>query len=508
MESQSYDAIIVGSGLGGLSCAAYLVKNGKKVLILEKNSFPGGYAAGFKKGDFSFDSCLHMVGTAGKGQNVEKLLGACGVTDKIRFFKLKYSFRAVFPEHDIRLPSGNLEDFIAIVAKSFPDEKEGLRKLLAEMANIYDDIYSFLYSTAPMWQQMPVFPFRYKYLFPMLKKTTAQLLEKHIRSEKLKAILMANYGYFGLPPSKANLYSVIGNTAYWLDGAYYPEGGSHSTPDAFADVIRQNGGDIIFGTEVTSIKVKKNRAIGVITKKGKEFIGENIVSNASAIETFFNLVGKEKLPSKFLQKLESMEPSISGFTVYLGLDESFSAELEDEDDHEIIVSETYDLDEDYARILRQDFERASFMIALYSNKDRSLTKGHKFVASIVQGQPYSYWKKFEEAYNVGNKEEYNNEKDRIASMLIRRAEKIVPNLSKHIELVESATPLTMKRYSGNFNGAFYGWANTVKQFLPADRLAKIPIEKLFLSSAWTFPGEGFSPAIACGIRLGRRLIGK
>jgi all-trans-retinol 13,14-reductase len=130
------------------------------------------------------------------------------------------------------------------------------------------------------------------------------------------------------------------------------------------------------------------------------------------------------------------------------------------------------------------------------------------VASLIQLHPYSYWTKFEAAYNLKDKEEYNKEKDRLASILIKRAEKVIPNLSKHVEVIEIATPLTLKRYTGNFNGALYGWANTVKQFSPLDRGTKIPIKNLHLCSAWTFPGEGQGPTVACGYRLGRQLVGK
>ena len=130
------------------------------------------------------------------------------------------------------------------------------------------------------------------------------------------------------------------------------------------------------------------------------------------------------------------------------------------------------------------------------------------MASLIQGQPFSYWKKFENAYNEGSKAEYNKEKDRFASMLIKRAEKVIPKLSQHIEVIEIATPLTVKRFTGNFNGAFYGWANTVNQFTPMDRLTNIPIKNLHLSSAWTFPGEGQAEVVAGGYKLTKQLVEK
>ena len=68
LVSSTYDAIIIGSELGGLSCAAYLAMHGQKVLVLEKDSVPGGYATSFRRGDYTFDSTLHMIAGVGKGQ--------------------------------------------------------------------------------------------------------------------------------------------------------------------------------------------------------------------------------------------------------------------------------------------------------------------------------------------------------------------------------------------------------------------------------------------------------
>jgi len=506
MSTPKFDTIIIGSGLGGLSCGAYLAKNGQKVLVLEKNNILGGYAASFKRGPYSFDIGLHAVDGVGKDQPMSKFLEMCGVANSISFLKIKYFIRAVFPEHDLRIPSGDLARVVAVFEENFPHEKEGITNLFKQMTNIYSDTIHFFFSTAPMWQQLPIFPFRYKSLFANMKKTVKQLLDKHLKDEKLKTILFANYSFYGLPPSQVSVLSAVGNINYWKEGAYYPKGGNQVIPNAFVNVIRNNNGEMLLGEEVTAITVENNKAVGVTTEKGKKYLGKNIVSNACAIETFHKMVGDQKLPDRFKTKLDKMQTSGSGFLVYLGLDESFKQTLESIEDYDIVVSETYDQDQDYEWIQSCNVEKSHFYITLYSNIDSSLAKDGRFVASLLQGQPYSYWKRFEAAYKSGNKEEYNKEKDRIAGILIRRAENVIPNLSKYIETVEIATPLTLQKFTGNFNGAILGWANTIRQFTPMDRLTKLPLKNLHLSSAWTFPGEGQATTIACGYRLANQLL--
>ena len=132
-----YDAIIVGSGLGGLSGGAYLAKNGWKILVLEKHSIPGGYATSYRRGDFIFDSTLHLLNGVGKGQDNYKFLEWCGVSQKVEFTKLKYFARLIFPEHDIRRPSGDLQSAITILEETFPNEKQGIRSFFKEALKLY-----------------------------------------------------------------------------------------------------------------------------------------------------------------------------------------------------------------------------------------------------------------------------------------------------------------------------------------------------------------------------------
>jgi len=442
---------------------------------------------------------------SGPGIPVERLnlTARCGVDDSIEFTKIKYSFRMIFPEHGIKLPSGNLQEVINTLEANFPDEKEGIRSLFKEMTNIYNDLCKFLPKTAPIWQQLPTFPFHYRSLFSAMTKTAKQIISKHLKDEKLMGLLLANYGYFGLPPGKSNILNLTANTAYWMDGSYYPVGGAQMVSNAFADQIERNNGKIQLNSEVASIIINGGRAVGVQTASGNKYFAKNIISNTSAEQTLYNLLGNKKLPAK----LSNMEPSFSAFIVYLGLDEDFKSTLKNTDDYEIIVSQNYNLDEDYQCTLNYEFEKAAYIITLSSNIDPSLTKKNKFVASLIQLQPYSYWAKHQKTYDARNKEEYNKEKDQQAGLLIKRAEKIIPNLSEHIEVIEIATPLTLKRFTSNTNGACYGWANTVKQFLPFSpplgRVLKMPVKNLYLSSAWTFPGEGQATAVACGCRVGK-----
>lgn len=235
-----------------------------------------------------------------------------------------------------------------------------------------------------MWLQLPVFPFRYSTLLFNMKKTAIKFLDKHLKDAKLKAILLGDWGFFGSLPSKFSVAPIFFNIGYLLNGAYYPENGSQTVPNAFVDVIKQHNCKTILNCEVVSIIVEDCEAVGVLSKKGDKFLGKKIISNVNAINTFYTLIGKDKLPAKFIEKISKMEITSSIFSIHIGLDKSFSIELEKKNDLEIIVSNTYDPDEDYQWSLNGNFEKAVIGIVLRPNVPNPHNEGKKYRLGIVQ----------------------------------------------------------------------------------------------------------------------------
>ena len=499
-----YDAIIIGSGLGGLSCGAYLAKNGWNVLVCEKHMVPGGYATSYKNGDFIFDSTLHLLNGVGRNQDNSRFLEIIGINEEVEFTKLKYFIRLIFPEHDIRLPSGDINLTKSVLEENFPHEREGIRSFFKEALKLSDNLSQFLFNTTPFWRQLPTFPFRYPTLIFNMRKTAFQFLDKHLKDKKLKAILLGDWGFFGSLPSKFSIAPIFFNIGYLLNGAFYPQKGSQAVPNAFVKLIKQHNGKILLNKKITSIILEDGKAVGVTSENGEKYFGKKIISNVNAKSTF-DMIGSENLSKKFIKKLSRMEITSSIFSIHIGLDKNFSLKSEDKDDLEIIISKTYDPDEDYQWSLNGEFKKACIGISLRPNVDIEQEGEKKYRLGIVQPQCYDYWKKYEKDYNSGNKKEYNLEKERIAKMLIERAEKVFPEISGHIEVMDTATPLTLKRYTGNSEGAMMGWADTVSQLLPWNRLTSLPIRNLYLSSAWTFPSGGQTEVIIAGYRLAKKL---
>src|SRR4051794_1504987 len=104
----AYDAVVIGSGLGGLSAAAFLGSNGRRPLVVERLSRPGGYAAAFRRGEYTLDPAVHMVGL-GERMLLRKVLRYLGVDDLVRFCSTGSFYEARFPDATIRAATGTGE---------------------------------------------------------------------------------------------------------------------------------------------------------------------------------------------------------------------------------------------------------------------------------------------------------------------------------------------------------------------------------------------------------------
>ena len=495
--SEKYDCIIIGAGIGGLTAASILARNGKKVLVLEKNPKVGGYAVNFRRGQFEFDASLHMINGCNKDQSTYNILKKCGIIDKIKILAHPYISRTIFPDYDFRVPQANMAEYINILVQYFPKEREGIGRFFEEMRKVFVEGKQCIYSKIPLLIEIFYFPFKYPNLFKYSFITFRAALNRFLKDERLKALIAQFWMFTGTHPNKlCAFFYLYPDYDYLNNGANYIKGGSQSLSNALLETIRENGGEVLLNTEVKNILVDNCTAKGISTQK-EEYFADTIISGMDARKTFSDLIGERYLKPRFIKKLMSYDAATSFLVVYLGL----GVDLKDKgiSDYEIFYNLDYDLEKQFNASVNNNMEETSLMLTIHSNIDEDVVPRGKSSMSISTLSGYDYWTNL-------SKDDYNKTKNRLADILIKRAERVIPNLSSYIEKIEVATPLTMERYTGNYKGAVLGFSQTVFQSGIWRLPQKAPIKNLYLANAWTWLGGGISCTLYSGERIAEAIL--
>ncbi len=497
--SGDHDVVIIGSGLGGLSCGAAFARQGFRALVIEMHHKPGGYATTFRRpGGFTFDVSLHST-TVPSNNGLFDVIPGFPEIKGLRFVPHKSLYRAIYPDHDIRVPDRDLPAYIAGLIAKFPEEKEGLEGLFGDMAGLADDIGKL--SAAGGRVDPASFFTAYPHLSKAFGKSWGGMVDARLKDPKLKAIVSGLWGYYGLPPARlASYYYALPTIGYLRDGGFYPVGRSQKISSALADYIEGLGGRVMLGTRVSRILTRNGAAVGVRTEDGREFRGRAMISNAGAPDTFGKMLDDPAPVKAVLARMEKLSISLSSFQVFLGLKKDLIGELGIRDS-EIMYHSGYDIEAEYKAAVSGDLTNPGFGATLYDNLYRGYSPAGKNTIVLMGLQGFEHWEPYAADYLAGKKDAYKAEKERMADILIDQAEKVLlPGLRKAIQVRDSGTPLTNLRYTGNPRGAIYGWDQTLDNSGPSRFPLKTPVKNLYLAGAWTNPGGGYGGVISSGLQ--------
>ncbi|HOP08346.1 MAG TPA: NAD(P)/FAD-dependent oxidoreductase [candidate division Zixibacteria bacterium] len=497
-EDDNWDVIVIGSGLGGLSAAAAFARQGFRALVLERHNRPGGYATVFKRpGGFQFDVSLHSTSVP-ETDGRRHIQGFPDITD-VEFVPHPSTFRGIFPDYDITCPQCNPQGYIDQLKKLFPSEATGIDSVFETMRGINVDIGKLQDAKGEI--NYGTFPFEYPYLFKAYSQPWGQIIDALVTDIKLRSIINAQWGYYGLPPSKlSSIYYALPFMGYLETGGYYPKGGSQVISDAFVSYIEERGGKVMLSTAVDKILIKDGAAYGVRTAEGKEYTARAVISNVNVPDTFNKLMTPGEELTEYLNKISGYSVSLSSFQIWLGLKDDLVGKLGLKD-AEIFYQNSYDHEASFKALVEGRIEdEGGYGLTLYDNLYEGYSPKGKNTINIITLMGYDHWKKYESDYFAGNKDAYDADKERIADILIDRVEKtLIPGLREAIEVKEIGTPLTNVRYTGNYRGGIYGWDQTLNNAMPNRLPQTTPIKNLYLSSAWTQPGGGYGGVIRSGL---------
>lgn len=488
-----YDVIIIGAGIGGLTCGAALAKAGRKILICEQYTQPGGYVTSFHRNGFTFDGGLQSFSSNGL---VFPILKELRLYDRVQFVRANYQI--ITPDIKVRLNS--LPQVKEEFKGAFPGAKreveayfQELDRLLAPFEKMFGGDKPALPLLSGSQKATALFSIPFTNLsfirnFVRYQKTTSQdLINRHLTDSRLRLI----FASFGYPLMSA--MAMVGMWYSFMKDYWYPIGGMQKFANLFVDLIEQNGGTMSLGTRVDQIMVENGTATGVKLADGRGVQSKFVVSNIDWKQTFTRLIDRQYLEEGFVTQIEKAKVSEAAFCVYLGTD--LDKRCFEGLTHHIFYLPAYG-----KPFLEKDASDPDFFhdcglgISLPSLSDDSLAPWGKSVVVLTTWAPYDYlgeWKTKD-----GRKTEaYQKLKEKVAGQLIATAEGVIPDLSRHIIVRNIATPLTYERYTLNSEGATAGWSwnprltLTTKYGSSVDSL-KTPIRNLFTCGHWCFsPGS-------------------
>jgi phytoene desaturase len=492
-RGQLYDVIVVGSGIAGLTSASLLARQGRKVLVVERHDRPGGYAHGFRRRSYQFDSAVHLIGGCGEGPYegsglIKRLLEVLGVADLCEFVPVNPFYSAVYPDFRLDVPSG-MEAFIASHVARFPAEERGLRKLMSVCQDIRDETLRApdLLSPTDFGRMVSYVPSLVKYH----RATLSEVMDDHLSDPRLKAVFGTLWPYLGLPPSRVSfLYWAMMLLSYVDDGAWYCKGGFQGLAEAMAVALERNGGELLLKSSVRRIEVEGGVASGVVLENGQRIAAPVVISNADATQTFTELIGSQHIPRRFMASLQKMKASVSALVLY-GATRHDLAQAGAT--HEMFFYKGWDHDRDYADLLQGRISRIGFTVP--SLADPSLAPEGEQLFTVTVLLPYDL------------SDSWRDEKEFYSDLLVAEADAVMPGLKDGLRFAEAGTPRTMERYTRNQAGAMYGWDVTPGQVGPMRLGHKSPIEGLILAGHWTSPGGGIYGVCQSGLRAAQSVLG-
>ncbi|WP_298036308.1 NAD(P)/FAD-dependent oxidoreductase [uncultured Desulfuromonas sp.] len=510
VAKESYDALVIGSGLGGLTSAALLARAGKKVLVLERHYVPGGFTHTFSQGGYEWDAGVHYVGKFHKhGTNLQRIF------DYLAEGRLEWD--SMDSVYDRAIIAGDVYDFetgpekqIERMIGYFPAEEKAIREYYRLLGKI-DPLARLFFAERALHPRLSqvagIVP---KWLFRRYSdRTTYDVLHGLTSNEKLISVLCAQHGNYGLPPRKSSFAVHALVAEHYLDGGSYPRGGSAGIYEAIAPVIEQNGGRVVVKADVQEILLHRGKAVGVRMTNGDELRAAVTISNAGARNTFEHLLpAKDNRLGPVRDDLARVGPSTAIVGVYLGLNGS---------DRELALPgsnywlyDSYDMDDDYRRFRRApDSDPYFAYISFPSKRDSQWAEKHPGKASIqVLGiGPYDWFERWEKSRLGGRGADYEALKEEMKEKLLQKLYSVLPQVKGRVEVCVASTPLSTRHFSNYRRGEIYGLEHTPERFRLNWLRAQTPVKNLFLTGQ-DIVTVGVAGALLSGVITGSAILKK
>ena len=483
--TEDYDAIVIGSGIGGLASAAMLAKHGgKKVLVLERHYTPGGYTHVFRRPGYDWDVGVHYIGGMAPGSTIRRMFD--DISDgQIEWADMGDVYDRVIIDGDIYdLPKGR-RNFRTYMVSRFPDEEAAIDGYLEAVKSAVSASLPFnLSKTLPGPLGTVAGPLMRRDYYKWSDRTTREVLEELTDDQRLIGVLTAQFGDYGLPPAESSFAMQALVASHYFGGGYYPVGGSAVIAESIIPVIERAGGIVLINAEVNQIVVEDGRAVGVeMATDGKVIRAPIVISDAGILNTVARLLPREVAErTGLMDDLAGVTPSIAHLCLYIGFEET--ADALDLPRHNLWIYPSEDHDRSFAE--SKDDPGADLPMVYVSfpaAKDPDFERrnpGHSAV-DVITAAPFEWFEAWEGSRWKHRAEEYDAFKDELATRMLETLFEQLPQLRGKVAFYEISTPLTTQHFAGYERGELYGIDHTPQRFRQGFLKPETPVPGLYLT---------------------------
>ena len=478
----TYDVVVVGAGLAGLSCAALLAKAGLKTVLLEKNHRIGGYAVTYSAKGHRFDIAVQAIGGCDENGMVHHLLTALGVRDRLTFLPCRPA-RAYYFDHDTTpwRQSGQLQEVVASLCRFSPHHRKTIETCYAIFGRIMAELNTISETTSDDAA------FGFSRDFPVLatygEHTVRQFLDEMGLPPEIQRRITARAGYCMLPAEALSLIGFACTEITFSCGAWIVQGGMEKLPRALASALAAFGGDLKKNAKVMKILTHREKSAGVQTADGTVYSAPVVVIASAVTPALTRLLDSPGLlPARYLRKLSRMEKTGSYYIAYYSIPAASGDRLLPNMEASLRLADGPLFD-----------QAKSFYILVPSLVDNSAAPSgrHCLCLSLPcpAGPPLGA-----------------TTRRRCRTLLEKAFLQRFSFLSGDMEFLFDLEPAQFSAITGNPGGSAYGWAQTPEQSGIRRLGIKTPIPGLFLAGHWTMPGGGIAAVMTSGSLCAKMIL--
>jgi all-trans-retinol 13,14-reductase len=453
-----YDAIVIGSGMGGLTTAALLSELGWKVCVLEQHYTAGGFTHSYERAGYEWDVGVHYIGEVGAETRTRKMFDFLS-GGQLKWAPMDDEYDRFYVGDKVFTAVAGKEDFRNNLIRQFPKETDAIDRYLELLDRSGDALSAFGMSRGMnWWMRLAMKPWFAWKLRGAFGKGTWEVLSELTDDQDLIATLCGQWGDMGLPPKRSPFIAHAMIARHYLYGGYYPVGGSWRIADTIIPKIQAAGGEVFTYAKVKQILVENGRVSGVEMKDGYRIECDCVISSAGVDNTFNHLLPDDVATiSGYRGQMANVKPSMAHLGVYIGLKGTAEALGLPKTNFWIYPSNDYDKAVNEF-MSDPDAPFPIVYISFPSAKDPDYENRHPGTATIeiVAPAPYERFEQWREKTWGKRGEDYEALKEELGLRLMEYVYDRLPQLRGKVDYYEVSTPLSTNWFGGYQRGELYG----------------------------------------------------